>query len=206
MDIKEDVELKWFRDIEFIEKSELLCGICHSVMTNPVLTVCLLSLSNCQHRFCNECLQTWRKNKSTCPICRLTINQIIPDIKSKRQIQELEVVCRRKNLGCSAAGVVGHKETGFFSTHEKVCEWKLVRCVCSRQIFRKDIKSHLLEHEDHQVCPCAFSSFGCHAQEMKMNIPSHLINSANDHLFQVLAKFQEVTYIWFLILNLILTE
>jgi len=61
---------------------EDICSIC-LISPIPSLNVCI---TNCNHRYCKDCLETWQnRNNTDCPICRATItyymynnNQIRP--------------------------------------------------------------------------------------------------------------------------------
>lgn len=70
-------------------KDRSICSICHEHVTYPVLE------TNCCNIFCSKCLLQWISNskKSSCPLCRSTINQnnlifkvdSIPDEKNKKK-------------------------------------------------------------------------------------------------------------------------
>jgi hypothetical protein len=51
-------------DERFNNICESDCNICLDKLTNPVME------PNCQNIFCSECLLTWLKNHSRCPLCR----------------------------------------------------------------------------------------------------------------------------------------
>ena len=42
-------------------REHLSCAICLDIMRNPVI------LAACGHSLCNDCLQTWKKEKTSCP-------------------------------------------------------------------------------------------------------------------------------------------
>ena len=46
------------------EKTELTCSICQDIFKNPIFTNC------CLQTFCEDCIQEWLQNNSTCPYDR----------------------------------------------------------------------------------------------------------------------------------------
>jgi len=68
--------------INILNNMEDICSIC-LISPIPPLNVCI---TNCNHRYCKTCLETWQnRNNTDCPICRATItyymynnNQIRP--------------------------------------------------------------------------------------------------------------------------------
>ena len=45
------------------------CNICYEKLENPIME------PNCQNIFCGKCLLKWLENKTTCPLCRETIQK-----------------------------------------------------------------------------------------------------------------------------------
>ena len=74
------------REMQMV-REHLSCAICLDIMRNPVI------LAACGHSLCNDCLQAWKKEKSSCPICRTRFIKIIinPNL-SKMSQQILPVV------------------------------------------------------------------------------------------------------------------
>ena len=64
-------ELKRCKEEMQTLKEHMTCAICLDLMRNPVISVA------CGHSLCNSCLQTWKKEKNSCPICRTVFTQII---------------------------------------------------------------------------------------------------------------------------------
>lgn len=52
-------------------KQDTMCVICHMTDMDPENSGHLLQ---CQHQFHTNCIQTWFKNRTTCPICRKECN------------------------------------------------------------------------------------------------------------------------------------
>lgn len=57
-------------DYEYVEQisEELQCVICKEIYERPVMLV------QCQHQFCQDCLECWLKETLTCPICRREVS------------------------------------------------------------------------------------------------------------------------------------
>ena len=67
--LKEELK-KCKKEMQMV-KEHMSCAICLDLMRNPVISVA------CGHSLCNSCLQTWKKEKNSCPICRTEFTQII---------------------------------------------------------------------------------------------------------------------------------
>ena len=54
-------------DLEVPEFKLLDCAICYSESKEATIL-------ECNHHFCNDCIEQWKQRKSNCPVCRQTIN------------------------------------------------------------------------------------------------------------------------------------
>lgn len=68
---REQMRTQW-KDDEFqwvVQAPEDICGICFQQSDSK------LAQLSCHktHQFCNECINTWREQQSTCPLCRVPI-------------------------------------------------------------------------------------------------------------------------------------
>ena len=83
--LKEELK-KCKKEMQMV-REHLSCAICLDIMRSPVI------LAACGHSLCNDCLQAWKKEKSSCPICRTRFIKIIinPNL-SKMSQQILPVV------------------------------------------------------------------------------------------------------------------
>lgn len=54
-------------------EDELTCSICSELFIKAVTL-------QCSHTFCKYCIETWKSNKSICPICRTKIATISPTL------------------------------------------------------------------------------------------------------------------------------
>ena len=87
-----------------MSEEEIICSICLEECKNQYL------ITNCKHKFCIKCLQTWYNLKShaTCPCCREEMKQeelkIIYnnfDIKESKTLkiqEELEIILKNRNI------------------------------------------------------------------------------------------------------------
>ena len=114
---------------------DYFCSICTRVMCDPHLTDC------CGQHFCRSCLLQWfhKQGRRQCPHCRnQSLNHII-DLPLKRKINELDVYCPNKGVGCDF-----QLKFGQISDHLHKCEYTKVTCQqgCGSTVYRKDLESH----------------------------------------------------------------
>jgi pSer/pThr/pTyr-binding forkhead associated (FHA) protein len=60
------------QNLEIME-TELTCSICSELFIKAVTL-------SCSHTYCKFCIEEWRKNKSSCPICRKFIATVSPTL------------------------------------------------------------------------------------------------------------------------------
>ena len=53
------------------KKLENICPICYENLSDKISY-----LSPCRHIFCPDCIDTWKKQRFSCPLCRAKINSI----------------------------------------------------------------------------------------------------------------------------------
>lgn len=51
-------------NVNKIMESELQCSICADLIIEATAL-------NCSHTFCKHCIDTWKRKKKECPVCRL---------------------------------------------------------------------------------------------------------------------------------------
>ncbi|XP_023029391.2 uncharacterized protein isoform X1 [Leptinotarsa decemlineata] len=54
-------------------QDEMQCAVCSEMFIKATTL-------NCSHTFCKFCIETWKKNKSACPICRTKITSMNPTL------------------------------------------------------------------------------------------------------------------------------
>ena len=121
-------------EYDFVDEvpEKLTCNICTNVLRDPRLTEC------CGQHFCQECLQSWfqQHKKITCPHCREEDFVHIRDKSIKREINQLQVYCSKREEGCMWVGEVCSLETHLRS--ETGCDYVMVSCPngCKKLTFR----------------------------------------------------------------------
>ncbi|RZC35816.1 E3 ubiquitin-protein ligase RNF8-B-like [Asbolus verrucosus] len=65
-----------------IMENELTCSICSELFIKAVTL-------NCSHTFCKFCIEEWKKNKSSCPICRKFITTVAPTLVLDNFIEKI---------------------------------------------------------------------------------------------------------------------
>ena len=74
-------------------ETETDCAICTDELKNPITLPC-------EHRFCQECFDHWEERASTCPLCRVVVNE-----EKQRRIDEDRERRRRRRHARNARSV-----------------------------------------------------------------------------------------------------
>ena len=123
-----------------------VCSVCTQLVKDPHLTAC------CGHEFCQSCLEEWERKSGakSCPHCRHENYVHILNKQTRREVEELRVLCSKRGQGCGWEG-----ELGVFGAHLRDCEYTPVKCCnCSLSIPRKNF-------EKHSTSECAFRESKC---------------------------------------------
>lgn len=120
--------------------SNLICGICSSVLEDAVLTPC-------GHSFCLLCLETWlsRPTVGTCPECRakVTCSEAKPIISLRNLIKSYNIECDNKERGCKVMIQLDRLDN-----HQSLCGFHLVECAgCNGKIIRCELANHQMQCE-----------------------------------------------------------
>lgn len=154
--------------------SELKCVICQRPLETPV------RLLVCHHTFCQECIRHWRKNQSTCPVCRrvLKSSHFHPYARVKtpivsNQLGRLPIRC----LLCGRTDI----QRGNWESHEETCPKKIVQCPsadveCPWEGLRDALSAHL------EIC--AFEQVRPVIDDLKQSI--HLLENRMSFLLQMI--------------------
>lgn len=98
-------EDEWFVVDSTQKLDDWICSICFHVMQNPVQTV------PCGHNFCETCILKWigKISERRCPLdeTMISVNELFPDARVKRQISNLKIRCRVRPEACPFRGTVG---------------------------------------------------------------------------------------------------
>ncbi|KAH3864776.1 hypothetical protein DPMN_027802 [Dreissena polymorpha] len=118
----------------------LICGICSSVLEDPVLTPC-------GHSFCQSCLNTWllRPRTDTCPECRSHVAKetVKPVLSLRNLINGFDVECDHNVRGCK---VIIKLER--LKSHLETCGYIPVTCAgCDESVNKFQLASHQIHCE-----------------------------------------------------------
>ena len=122
---------------------------------------------SCGHSACKACLQkSIAKNKKSCPICRVDIDNLNTNIAVKALISNINVRCT--NSGCSWAGKHHEKEN-----HRDNCPFLLMQCPngCIGSQQRSALDQHLAACP-YQRLPCEY----CNVGVPRYHLENHLEN------------------------------
>ncbi len=134
-------------ECEFIQPAPTLiqteCSICLLILREPYLVGC------CGHNYCKVCTEQVRAKSMPCPLCGEQEYGVLPNKGLQRSLNELQVQCSKKSLGCQWTG-----ELGAFSGHMKEsynaytqlegCSYVEVECKhgCGGRFIRKLVSNH----------------------------------------------------------------
>ncbi|CAF0734867.1 unnamed protein product [Didymodactylos carnosus] len=118
---------------------ELICAICGGVLQDP------LQSPDCEHAFCQICINEWLSRNQTCPVDRSAIvpGQLKPVPRIlKNLLSRLNITCENEPHGCSAVLKMEN-----LNSHLVECEFnpkKLIECAqgCGLMIPKDAVQSH----------------------------------------------------------------
>jgi hypothetical protein len=128
--------------IRFVEENisqEFICGICHGVLEEPLMT------SDCQHLFCQKCIRDCLKQQAICPLDRtkISLSRLEEPVRIiKNLLKQLKIKCDFESEGCKQVINLGELET-----HCKNCEFnpeikKMFKCLCEQEFKRTEFDAH----------------------------------------------------------------
>eukprot|EP01103_Thecamoeba_quadrilineata_P016618 TRINITY_DN5599_c0_g1_i1.p1 TRINITY_DN5599_c0_g1~~TRINITY_DN5599_c0_g1_i1.p1 ORF type:complete len:571 (-),score=79.06 TRINITY_DN5599_c0_g1_i1:103-1815(-) len=132
--------------LDLIDK-DFFCPIGGNVFNEPV------SLAECGHTFCRECITKWCQNSSTCPIDRNNVNleRIVPNWPLRNMVNKKKVACSKahevEGSECSKSNTCEWEgQLQDISSHrDKECGFEILACrhpECYEAIQRNDIEEH----------------------------------------------------------------
>lgn len=174
-----------------------LCPICEDIPYQDPRQ------SACGHRFCEPCIAKLlgnNSNQSICPVDKLPLVPIFPDVFYRRDIKNSECHCAFTTRGCSWKGILADLEE-----HEEGCGYTETTCQeCGASINRVDLRLHQERECAHRLVPCRYCSqpvkvdkVGDHdsqCQEIPMDCPQNCgvqnltRRSLDDHLLTYCSK------------------
>eukprot|EP01012_Entosiphon_sulcatum_P065583 TRINITY_DN9454_c0_g1_i1.p1 TRINITY_DN9454_c0_g1~~TRINITY_DN9454_c0_g1_i1.p1 ORF type:complete len:227 (-),score=21.37 TRINITY_DN9454_c0_g1_i1:61-702(-) len=101
-------------------RDELSCPICTLVARDAAVA------EDCGHLFCQSCVVETLRHKPECPVCRQPIRPegIRKDLRARREINNLPVVCENVKKGCPWSGTL----SGLNPHLAEDCNFVVVKC------------------------------------------------------------------------------
>jgi hypothetical protein len=150
---------------------EFACTICSEICREAVITnnpSVEYHSEPCAHNFCHNCIKRALENSSECVNCRrpLTLQQLLPDTKLRRQIASARVKCPNNknkddstdNKACEWQGELGRGGENL-DKHIKMCLYELVKCNnvgCNKVVQQRILAEHQSMECDHREYSCKY--------------------------------------------------
>ena len=133
-------------DTEFVDPPQELqydCSICLSILRDPQLFHC------CGMSFCQGCIKPLLAERQfKCPLCKGDPNPIVPDKRLHRQLNQRDVLCPKKKIGCEWTGPLADFDSHLnFSPSPTVrlkgCRYVILKCLyCNEEYPRGELEDH----------------------------------------------------------------
>ena len=95
-------------DCEFVEKPpkavQSECPVCLLILKEPYQATC------CGYGFCRVCIERIRAENKPCPCCKAEGFDCFEDKGRKRLLNDYQVHCANKKIGCRWVGELGELE------------------------------------------------------------------------------------------------
>jgi hypothetical protein len=156
--------------------SYLECPIDSMVPLNPLMC------KNCETIFCPDCIESWKKRSTICPM-RCNPMEIITIDRHvlKNQVNKIKLACPFHDSGCMA-----QLPPNEVSRHERICEYRPSKCdKCNQAVSFSQINSHLYESCIQNKISCFICSDSYSLKELIIHLPSC---SSKSSLCQTCAK------------------
>lgn len=116
---------------------DLVCPICLFVHREPVLTSC------CGNHFCQGCVEQVRVEQRPCPLCGAGSFATMLDKYLVRKVNELEVACSHREMGCQWRGSVSDFQK-HLDPKSGGCKYVEVECpyLCGAVVASPDLEKH----------------------------------------------------------------
>jgi len=153
------------KDLPFFERpsEDLTCPICLNVYQDPVLTSC------CGNHFCQSCMKEIELEERPCPLCNVEKFTTMLDKHFDRKVNELQVWCTNKEVGCTWHGTV-YQLRRHLDPSTGSCKFSQIPCpnFCGAYIKMSEIESHK------KICPqrpytCKFCGYKGTYEGMRSN-------------------------------------
>ena len=137
------------KDYVLLEKPEgwLECTVCQQLASKPHQIPCCGGQT-----ICENCAEEWKKRSNSCPFCRKTPLETVPDVRGERFINNLQTYCPNYSHGCDWKGDLKSVKEHVTA----VCEQYVIKCTCGLNMRRVCEDTHKQsECIDRWVrCPC----------------------------------------------------
>lgn len=143
-------------DLSFVDHppEDLTCPICLHVHREPVLTSC------CGNHFCLSCVEQVRHEQRPCPLCNAKNFTTMLDKYFARKVNELQVWCQHRKMGCPWQGSVSDLERHLDCTSGN-CEFMRIDCpyFCGDSLNFYELESHkkLCPHRPYLCKFCGYN-------------------------------------------------
>ena len=103
----------------------------------PVLTSC------CGNHFCRSCVEEVRRNLRSCPLCGAQNFTTMLDKYFTRKVNELQVACTHKEMGCSWQGTINTLKE-HLEPEKGDCKYMRIECpyFCGTFVNFSELKNH----------------------------------------------------------------
>jgi hypothetical protein len=138
-----------FLDNVIMERFE--CRICMSVVFDCMIWISV-DENKCGHIFCKECIDSWCKTHSYCPVCKAKKNIIVSSNWHRRELIDSEIQCI--NDECDWKGKLGN-------SGKDLCKHEMVKCKhCKTKMLRHKSYTHLKTCGATEIT-CSYADLGC---------------------------------------------
>ena len=134
----------WSSDLFVSNMDAYLCAICREVC-REAMTV------NCGHTFCQSCIMTSSfACPGTCPMCRATVFQTVPDFSKRLLILGSHTHCTNRENGCKEVDALSR-----IMDHTKQCQFRLEPCIlCKVSVIGCNMEKHQTDECTHRLVEC----------------------------------------------------
>jgi hypothetical protein len=135
---------------------ELICVICNEPFQSPVNCI------KCGHTFCQRCIDTWTKQKLSCPSCQQMGNQF-PPVITRVVLNQLD----RLFVQCSLCQQANIQRSNFNYHISYTCPKHIITCTdkCGWKGCRENLDQHLIVCRQNRFnwfrSPRWWNVFGC---------------------------------------------
>ena len=137
------------KDYILLEKPDdwLECTVCQQLADKPHQIPCCGGQT-----ICMKCTEEWKKRSNSCPHCRKSPFETVPDVRGERFINNLQTYCPNYTHGCDWKG-----DLKSVKEHVTVnCKWFEMKCECGISMQRRKMAAHKQYHciARWSHCPC----------------------------------------------------